>query len=509
MSKGSRSQGHPDIIIIGAGMGGASMAYALRGSGLKVHVLERGDYLTREARNWNVTEVFHNKIYQSGESWTDQNGRTFSPNQHYFVGGSTKVFGACLMRFRPRDFESVAHHAGVSPAWPINYETMEPWYCKAEAMLGLRGLSGADPTEGPRSQPYPHPPIEHDPVVETLETNFQQSGLHPFPLPSSVQAAPAGHCVRCKTCDGFPCKIDAKGDAENCALRPALADPNITVETNVEVLRLETSPDGKKINGVEVRVNGTVETRRAGTVVLAAGAINSAILMLKSASAAHPAGLANGSGQLGRNYMAHHLTAMMFVGLKNNPVNYQKSISINDYYWGSDDFAFPMGNIQMLGKLQAGMLTAQLPLVPNFVMDGLSRRSIDILAMSEDLPDPQNRVVVDGSEVQLIWQLNNRVPNERLADTLAKHMRHAGYPLALRKHGGVETTSHQCGTVRMGSDPNNSVLDTWCRSWEIDNLFVVDGGFFVSSAAVNPSLTIAAQALRVGAHIRDRLDVVS
>lgn len=498
----TKHNGNPDILIIGSGMGGASMANALSGSGLKVQILERGDYIPRDHRNWDPEEVFHKGIYRSGERWIDRNGRPFEPNQHYCVGGSTKMYGACLMRFRPQDFQAVEHYEGISPAWPIDYETLEPWYARAEAMLGLRGLAGADPSEGARSVPYPHLPIAHDPLIESLKGRWERSGLHPFPLPSSVQSAPAGGCIRCRTCDGFPCQIDAKGDAENRALRPALTDPDITLETNVEVLRLLTTPDGRTIDGVEVRRNGASEIRRAGIVVLAAGAINSALLMQNSANSAHPDGLANRSGQLGRNYMAHHLTAMMFVGPRRNPTIYQKSLSINDYYWGDDEFKWPMGNIQMLGKLQAGMLTAEVPFVPNFVMTEIAARSVDMLAMSEDLPDPDNRVFSDKGRVNLIWQPNNRIPNTRLAKTLARHMRQAGYPVALKKHGGIETTSHQCGTVKMGTDPGTSVLDPLCKTWEIDNLYVVDGGFFVSSAAVNPALTIAAQALRVGDHIR-------
>eukprot|EP01037_Dinobryon_pediforme_P014810 gene14810-14944_t len=498
----------PDILIIGSGMGGSTLANGLRGAGLTVHILERGPYLPREDQNWSVESVFHQKCYRSGEEWRDQNDRPFKPNQHYFVGGNTKMYGACLMRFRPRDFEAVEHHEGLSPAWPVSYDEFEPFYTRAEAMMQVRGLAGADPTEGLRSGPYPHAPIPHDAPIQKLFDTMGAKGLHPFPLPSSVQIGigadgKPGGCIRCKTCDGFPCKVDAKGDAENCVLRPALADKNITIETGVEVLRLLTTPDGKKIDGVEVRVNGTIEVRRAPVVVLAAGAIKSALLMQHSANAAHPNGLANGSGQLGRNYMAHHLTAMMCVNpFKVNETVYQKTISMNDYYWGMDSFKYPMGNLQMLGKLQAGMLTAEVPLVPQFVMQELSNRSIDWLAMSEDLPDPDNRVLADGKGVKLIWRLNNRMPNRKLANELRGHMRRFGNFMIFEKHGGIETTSHQCGTVRMGADPATSVLDPLCKAWEIDNLYVVDGGFFVSSAAVNPSLTIAAQALRVADHLK-------
>ena len=496
----------PDILIIGSGMGGSALAYGLKGSGLRVHILERGTYLPREEQNWSVTSVFHQKRYRSGEEWIDQEDRPFKPNQHYFVGGNTKMYGACIMRYRPRDFEAVEHHEGVSPAWPVSYADLEPYYSRAEAMMGVRGLTGADPEEGPRSVPYPHAPIAHDPPIGRLFDHLKRSGYHPFPLPASVQQGDGGKCIRCKTCDGFPCKVDAKGDAENCALRPALVDKNITIETGVKVLRLLTTPDGRKIDGVEVDVNGEIEIRRAHIVVLAAGAINSALLMQTSANAAHPNGIANGSGQLGRNYMAHHLTAMMCVNpLKVNETAYQKTISMNDFYWGMEGFKYPMGNLQMLGKLQAGMLTAEVPLVPRPVMQALSNRSIDWLAMSEDLPDPNNRVLPEGKSVKLIWRLNNRVPNQKLASQLRKIMRGFGNVLIFEKHGGIETTSHQCGTVRMGADPATSVLDPLCKAWEIDNLYCVDGGFFVSSAAVNPSLTIAAQALRVAEHLKARL----
>ena len=500
------AEANPDVLIVGSGMGGSSLAYALKGSGLRVHILERGAYLPREAGNWSVEAVFRQNRYRSGEQWRDQDNRAFKPNQHYWVGGNTKVYGACIMRFRPRDFEAVEHHEGLSPAWPIGYDELEPWYCAAEAMLQVRGEAGADPTEGPRSQPYPHAAIAHDPPIARLFEHLAAIGRRPFPLPASVQQGGGGQCIRCKTCDGFPCKIDAKGDAENCALRPALADPNIKLETGVRVLRLLTTPDGRKIDGVEIEADGARQVRRAAIVVLAAGAINSALLMLRSANSAHPDGLANASGQLGRNYMAHHLTAMMCVNpLRINATIYQKTISMNDFYWGMEGFRWPMGNMQMLGKLQAGMLTAEVPLAPRSIMQGLSNRSIDWLAMSEDLPDPNNRALPDGDSVKLIWRLNNRVPNRKLAVEVKKLMRSFGSRLIFEKHGGIETTSHQCGTTRMGSEPAASVLDPLCKTWEIDNLYVVDGGFFVSSAAVNPSLTIAAQALRVGAHLKAKL----
>jgi choline dehydrogenase-like flavoprotein len=412
-----------------------------------------------------------------------------------------------MMRLRERDFEDLEHEDGLSPAWPVDYATLEPYYTRAEAMMGTRGEAGSDPTEPPRSSAYPHRAIPHEPGIARLVEGLRGQGLRPFPLPVSIQQGDGGACIRCMTCDGFPCRHDAKGDAENRCLRPALHSGNVTLETNAKVRRLLTSEDGGTVTGVEVEAQGEISIRRAPIVVLAAGAINSAALLLRSASDRHPRGLANGSGQVGRNYMAHNPTAVMAVSPKSTEVTYQKTFAINDYYFGMPGYQKPMGNLQMLGKLQAGMLTASLPLVPRPVMDALARRSVDWYVMSEDLPDPDNRVVLDGGTIRLIYRQNNMGPHRRLVREVGRFMRRLGSPLILTKWLGLQTTSHQCGTVRFGNDPATSVLDPLSRTWEIDNLYVVDGGFFPSSAAVNPALTIAAQALRVGDHLMARLGV--
>ena len=495
----------PDVLIIGAGMGGAALAFALRDCGLKVLVIEQGGYLAREKENASVDAVFRRKRYRSSETWTDGAGRPFNPGIHYYVGGNTKVYGAAMMRLRERDFADLDHEDGLSPAWPVTYNDLEPYYDIAEAMMGTRGLAGADPTEPPRSRAYPHGPIPHDPPIAKLVGGLQKQGLRPFPLPVSIQFGDGGACVRCATCDGFPCPYDAKGDAENRCLRPALLTGNVTLETGVKALRLVTSADGRSVVGVEVEARRQAGIRRAAIVVLSAGAINSAGLLLRSANAKHPEGLANGSDQVGRNYMAHNPTAIMAIGRNPTGVGYQKTFGINDYYFGMPGYAKPMGNLQMLGKLQAGMLTADMPFLPRRAMDALARRSFDWYAMSEDLPDPNNRVVLDGSTIRLVYRQNNLKPHRRLVREVGRIMRRLGTPLILSKWLGVQTTSHQCGTVRFGSDPATSVLDPFCKAWEVDNLYVVDGGFFPSSAAVNPALTIAAQALRVGEHIARRL----
>ncbi len=386
----------PDILIVGSGMGGATLAYGLKDCGLKVQVIERGSFLPREKENASVDEVFHKKRYRSVDVWTDGGGRRFNPGIHYYVGGNTKVYGAAMMRLRARDFEAVDHADGVSPAWPLRYAEIEPSYARAEAMMGVRGETGTDPTEPPHSRPYPHLAIPHDPPIARLVASLKREGLNPFPLPVSIQQGDGGGCIRCCTCDGFPCPFDAKGDAENRCLRPALLGGNVTLETGVKALRLIASPDGRRVDGVEVETRRQREIRRAPIVVLAAGAIHSAALLLRSAGGIHRAGLANGSGLVGRNYMAHNPTAVMAVGARPTEVTYQKTFAVNDFYFGMPGYRKPMGNLQMLGKLQAGMLTAAMPFVPRTAMTALSRRSIDWYVMSEDLPDPENRVVLDG-----------------------------------------------------------------------------------------------------------------
>ena len=497
--------GAADIIIVGSGMGGSALAYGLKSSGLKVLVLERGEFLPREPANSSVEAVFRDRRYRSADVWTDGRGRPFNPGIHYYVGGNTKVYGAAMMRLRELDFEAVEHADGTSPAWPIRYAEIEAYYARAEAMMGVRGMLGSDPTEPAHSGPYPHRAIPHDPPIARLVEALEGEGLRPFPLPVSIQQGDGGACVRCSTCDGFPCPVDAKGDAENRCLRPALLAGNVTLETGVKALRLLASPDGRRVEGVEVEHRGRVEIRRAPVVVLAAGAINSAALLLRSAHAKHRRGLANGSGQVGRNYMAHNPTAVMAVGLAPTGVGYQKTFAVNDYYFGMPGYDMPMGNLQMLGKLQAGMLTADVPFMPRAAMDALASRSLDWYVMSEDLPNPENRVVLDGRTIRLIYRRNNMRPHRRLVREVARLMRRLGSPLILTRWLGLQTTSHQCGTLRFGTDPAQSVTDRHGRAWDLDNLYIVDGGFFPSSAAVNPALTIAAQALRVADHLVEKL----
>lgn len=494
-----------DLIIVGTGAGGGTLAYALADSGIRILLIERGDFLPQEPENWQPRVVFDERRYKPDETWYGQDGKPFHPGVHYFVGGNTKVYGAALPRLRQEDFGALEHEGGTSPAWPISYEELEPYYNKAETIYRVHGVPGEDLTEPPRSCPFPFPAVDHEPAIGELASRLRANGLHPFHLPMGVDARNGGACILCKTCDGFPCQLLAKSEADVCCVRPALASPTVTLWTRTKALRLLTDASGKQVTGIEVEKDGVKQTVTADRYVVSCGAVNSALLLLRSANSAHPNGIANGSGLVGRNYMVHNNTALMAVDpRRRNPTTFQKSMAVNDFYFRGPGFNFPMGNLQLLGKLQAGMLTAAVPLVPRPILQGMADRSVDWWVMSEDLPDPENRVTL-GSDgrVNVRWQPNNRVAHEKLISAARKMMQDAGFPFVAVQRMGIDTNSHQCGTIRFGTDPATSVLDSYCRTHEVDNLYVMDSSFFPSSAAMNPALTIAAQALRVADHMRN------
>ena len=502
-----------DLVIIGTGMGGGALAYALRDSGRKILLLERGDYLPTEPENWEPEAIFTKKRYKPKEQWFDDSGHPFPPGVHYFVGGNTKVYGAALPRFRKEDFEELEHEEGVSPAWPVKYNEFEPYYCRAEQMLFVHGESGYDPTEPPRTAPFPFAPVPHEPYIEDLKRRLEGQGLHPYFLPLGIDLRPGGKCIRCKTCDGFPCKVHAKADADRSCVRPALAsNKNIELVTRAFVRRLITNSSGKTVTEVEIERDGQTLRIGAEIFIVSCGAVNSTALLLRSASSLHPNGLANSSGLLGRNYMVHNNTALMAVNpFRINPTTFQKTMAINDFYFrGEEGYRFPLGNLQLLGKLQSGMLTANQRWVPTPILGALAHRSVDWWVMSEDLPDPQNRVTLGaGGRIEVRFRPNNLCAHNRLIRSATRMLRKAGYPIVLIQRMGIETNSHQCGTIRFGNDPMKSVLDPFCRSHDVPNLRVVDSSFFPSSAAVNPALTIAAQALRVADHIQGHLRTVA
>ena len=506
---------HYDVIIIGTGAGGGTLAHRLAPSRKRILLLERGGYLPRERENWDSEEVFARERYVTTEHWYDKHGVPFRPHAQYFVGGNTKVYGGILFRMRDRDFEEVAHHGGVSPAWPISYADLEPYYTEAERLYLVHGQAGEDPTEPPRSAPFPYPAVTHEPRIEQLHDDLARAGHRPFHLPVGLDLnesdREAGRCMRCDRFDGFPCPTDGKADAHVICVRPALANPNVTLRTNARVRQLQVDPSGHSVQ--RVIVDGG-ETYGADVIVVACGAVNSAALLLRSATDRHPNGLANSSETVGRHYMAHLNSAVIAVSRTPNATKFQKTLGLNDYYWGAEDSDLRLGHIQMLGKSDRTILRAGAPrFAPGPALDYIARHALDFWLTTEDLPHPDNRVTLDhAGHIHLAKTYHNTEAHRRLLAKLKSLLGRLGCHRmarmrwsALSEQIPLSGIAHNCGTVRFGTDPRQSALDTNCKAHDLDNLYVVDTSFFPSSSAVNPSLTAIANALRVGDHLLERL----
>ncbi|NUR74794.1 MAG: GMC family oxidoreductase [Thermoleophilia bacterium] len=321
----------------------------------------------------------------------------------------------------------------------------------------------------------------------------------------AVDVRDGGRCIRCSTCDGFPCRVDAKADAETSGVDPAVATGYVALETSTHVDRLVTNAEGTRVVAAEAHRRGEPVTVRARTFVVSAGAVNSAALLLRSATDRHPDGLANSSGAVGRRYMVHNCTFMIAIDPRRpNPTSFQKTAGINDWYLDSD-LGRPLGNVQLLGKLQGAMVKGARPRVPMRMLDAATRRSVDWYLESEDLPDPDNRVTLGSAgRIRIHWRPSNVGAHRGLIERTRALLKRAGFPIVLHETMGIATNSHMCGTAVAGDDPRTSVVDGYCRTHDVENLFIVDASFFPSSAAMNPALTIAAQAIRV-AHEGDML----
>ncbi|MFB7708138.1 GMC oxidoreductase [Streptomyces sp. NPDC056105] len=520
---------HYDVIIIGTGAGGGTLAHRLAPTGKRVLILERGGYLPRERDNWDSTAVFVQGRYRAPEFWYDKHGNQFPPEVNYYVGGNTKFYGAALFRLRPEDFGELRHHDGVSPAWPIRYEDLEPYYTQAEHLYLVHGRHGEDPAEGPTSAQYAYPPVEHEARIQQLSDDLGKAGLHPFHLPIGVnltqdengRATHDSVCIRCDRVDGFPCLVGAKSDAQVICVDPALTYDNVTMVTGADVRRLETDPTGRTVTRVVAELgNGATEEFSADIVVVAAGAVNSAVLLLRSACDRHPGGLANSSDVVGRHYMRHNNLALMAVSKEPNPTRFQKTLALNDWYLGADDWEYPLGGIQMLGKSDADQIHGEAPrwagaVVPDMPFEVLAHHAVDFWLCGEDLPLPESRVTLDQDDAihLALDEKNNIAGLKRLQHKLQGMLGHLGmheqhlldHSIYLHKGMPIGATAHQAGTVRFGDDPKSSALDVNCKAHDLDNLYVVDTSFFPSIGAVNPSLTAIANALRVGDHIAARL----
>ncbi len=489
----------PDIVIIGSGIGGSTMAAALAGSGARIVILERGERLPDTPETRSYRSIFVDGHFRPKEMWREPDGTAFNPGNFYFVGGNSKLFGAVLLRYRAEDFTEMQHLGGVSPAWPFSYEELEPWYGKAERLFEVRGELGQDPTEPHHSTPYPHGPVPDEPAIARARAELKAQGLNPATLPLGVDIDTwlAGGRT---PWDGFPNAGQGKKDAETAPLAAALLDPDITLVTSAHVDTLEEGPDGR-ITAIHYTHGGERKRLSPKLVILSAGAINSAAILLRSGDGK---GLANGSDQVGRNFMNHNCSAMLAINpFRRNDSIYQKTLMLNDYYLTGGRDGLPLGNVQLLGKINGDILKANAPAyAPRFALDFMAGHAIDWYMMTEDLPNPESRIMVDGKGIIMQWRRSNMEALAGLEAKMRAHFKAAGYPIVLTQPFDKRTPSHQCGTVRMGLDPATAPLDPYCRAFDHANLYVVDGGCLPTSAAVNPALTIAAQALRVADHIR-------
>lgn len=502
-----------DYIIIGTGAGGGTIAHLLAKANKKILIIERGDFLPREKQNWDPASLFVKGRYNPDELWLSTKGKAFTPGTHYFVGGNTKFYGAALLRLRESDFKKVEHFGGVSPEWPLSYEELKPYYLKAEKLYEVHGKRGEDPKEPKEESPYPYKEVSHEPFILEIFEKLKKEGLKPFHLPLGVrlneQEKENSLCIRCDTCDGFPCLAHAKSDSDRIGIAPILHMENVTLLTNSKVEQLITDESGKKVIEALVDIHGKKEKFSANRFIVSCGAINSAALLLKSKNNKHPNGLANRSDLVGRNYMCHNNSAIVALSQKKNPVLFQKTIGINDFYHNADDSTYPLGHIQLLGKVQKEMLEADAPFfVPNFVLKILASHAVGWWITSEDLPDKQNRVQVnEQGQIVLNYEPNNLEAHQRLLKKLKKilnatgHFHHFPNKAYLSKKIPLAGVAHQVGTCCFGEDPNTSVLDKNCKAHDHENLYVVDGSFFPSSGAVNPGLTIIANAIRVAEHL--------
>jgi choline dehydrogenase-like flavoprotein len=521
---------HYDVIVIGSGPGGASLAHrlapGLAACGKRLLMLERGFYLPRSQKNWNSHAVFVEGAYQAPETWHGADGSTFHPGLHYYVGGNSKVYGSALFRLRERDFGELPHKDGISPAWPLGYDVFEPYYTQAERLFAVHGQRGEDPGEPWASGPYPHPAVSHEPRIQQLADTLAGEGLHPFHLPLGIllderdgAPTPTSRCIRCEAFDGFPCLLNGKADAQVMCVDPTLAayPDTFTLHTGAYVEQLETDPAGRRVSRVRVQRAGVIEHYSADVVVVACGALSSALLMLRSANDKHPQGLANRSNLVGRNYMRHAMSVQMALLKEPNPTVFQKTLALSDFYFGADDWDFPLGLIQMCAKshpdqIRGESLPAWLEWLPSMPFDKMAAHALDFWLQTEDLPLADNRVYYDGARVVLDVTATNTEAACRLKQKLRGLLSVAGaHPILLErelyfgKDIPISGTAHQAGTMRFGTDPSTSVLDLACRAHELDNLYVTDASFFPSIGAVNPTLTIIANALRVADHIRARL----
>ncbi len=488
---------HYDVIIVGTGAGGGTLARKLAPTGKKILVLEQGDFLAKGSSQLVDVEVFKKEGFYAPEKWYEEEGDTFFPQTSYSVGGNTKIYSGVLQRLREKDFEKVQHQDGISPEWEVKYKDFEPYYTEAEKLYQVHGKSGDDLTEPSRSEDFPLPTVDSEPQIEDICTRISKQGLNPGYLPIGVGK-------------------QGRTDSEDTGISPTIQKyDNVTLKTSAKVVRLVTSASGKEVKAVEALIGNRSYFFVGNIIVLSCGAINSAALLLRSTNEKHPKGLANSSDLVGRNLMKQLMTVLVQMTNTPNSGLFQRTRYINDFYWGDENFSYPMGHIENSGGILQDVMFSESPpilsvaakLMPGFGLKQLAKRSIGWWLQTEDLPSPKNRVRVKGDKLYLDYTANNIEAHDRLIYRWIEVLKSIDGKQNIYPRGEVpiQVVAHQSGTCRFGEDSRTSVLDLNCRTHDIDNLYVVDSSFFPSISATSPALTVIANALRVGEHLIDRL----
>jgi len=509
-----------DCVVVGTGMGGATLGHSLALAGRKVLFVERGRAHFRHADTLRGTYpemAWSGTSTNPGCSSSDLlcAGRfpdSLLDDKHRFIpmigtgsGGSSALYGMAMERFLPSDFSPPHQADSHRQSWPIGYAELEPWYAKAESLYRVRG--GRDPVRPPAAPLPPAPPPSRQ--AAELQQHFAHQGLHPYALPLACERVPG-----CTCCQGYLCPRDCKNDASRICLEPALEQASTALIDECEVLRLNA--DTRRVTGVVCRTGQHQFELDAQQVVLAAGALHTPSILLRSASERWPEGLSNRSGLVGRNLMRHFVD-LYLVFTRVGGSHPMKEIGLTDFY---DTEFGRMGTIQSFGQLPpasmladtlrddvaqvapwaTGIVRTMKPLL-TAAMEQLFQRGMLLAAIMEDSPSPDNRVV-PGSPLQVRYQPADgdlqrlRLFREKVGQALRPYRF-----LRLQQAEKNAMLAHVCGTCRFGDDPTNSVLNRHNRSHELDNLYVVDASWFPSSGGTNPALTVAANALRVADHI--------
>lgn len=519
----SQERTHWDAIVVGSGFGGGFAALTLAQAGRRVLLLERGTWASRDDSAWDPQAIL---IEQKYRSQTPYEAPQFSGRKLIFpnevIGGNSIFYGGASLRLRESDFERRSRNQSQDlPVglcdWPVTYETLAPFYDEAEAILGVVGQDGADPTEPPRSHPYPTSPPQLGSTAKLLASAAEQLGMRPFHIPLAINFEGnhgRARCVRCTTCDLFPCKIGAKNDVSVTVL-PAAEQHGAQIRGRVVVTGLQHR-NGRitGVSGIDLESGRRFEATSDITIV-SAGAIASPSLLLASGLD----GIATGHALIGRYLMRHcsGIAIGMYPFVTNPEQRFHKQVAITDFYEGSSDHAGPSGPWGMIQGLQAPpveYVRGQAPFPINRIGAATVRYQGFLLCIAEDEPYRDNRVVLDprqrdhfGSPLARVehrYSRRDRAGRRALLRQASRVLRKSGALLRVRKT--INTFSHAVGTCRFGDDPQHSATDVYCRVHGVPNLFVVDGSFMPTSGGVNPSLTIAANALRVGRHIAAHWD---